>query len=72
MADLFDAVRRGDIPAVQALLDEDPKALGRGDAQGMTALLWAAFQGHAELVRWLRGRSVLVRPDRIVAAAVRR
>jgi 3-(3-hydroxy-phenyl)propionate hydroxylase len=28
--------------------------------------------GSPELVRWLRGRSVLVRPDRIVAAAVRR
>jgi ankyrin repeat protein len=53
MADLFDAVRRGDTAAVQALLDLDPKALGRGDAQGMTALLWAAFHGHAELLRWL-------------------
>ena len=27
--------------------------------------------GSPELVRWLRGRSVLVRPDRIVAASVR-
>ncbi|HEX8435202.1 ankyrin repeat domain-containing protein [Archangium sp.] len=56
MADLFDAIRRGDLAAVEARLDVEPKALGRGDAQGMTALLWAAFHGHAELVRALLAR----------------
>jgi ankyrin repeat protein len=66
MAHLFDAVRRGDTARVEALLDEDPKALGRGDAQGMTALLWAAYHGHAELVRRLlaRGADPAVRDPR--------
>jgi ankyrin repeat protein len=56
MSQLIDAVRRGDLPAVEALLDADPRALGRGDAQGMTPLLWAAFQGDAEVARVLLAR----------------
>jgi ankyrin repeat protein len=56
MPHLIDAVRRGDLAAVEALLDADPRALGRGDAQGMTPLLWAAFQGDAELTRVLLER----------------
>ncbi len=66
MSDLFDAVRRGDTAAVESLLDANPKALSRGDAQGMTALLWAAFHGHAELVRWLlaRGADATVKDPR--------
>ncbi len=56
MSQLIDAVRRGDLSAVEALLDADPRALGRGDAQGMTPLLWAAFQGAAELARVLLAR----------------
>jgi ankyrin repeat protein len=66
LADLFDAVRRGDTAAVEALLEENPRALARGDAQGMTALMWAAWRGDAPLVRLLlaRGASASVRDTR--------
>ena len=50
---LIDAIRAGESALVEALLDEEPRALGRGDAQGMTPLMWAAWQGHTSLVRML-------------------
>jgi ankyrin repeat protein len=56
MADLIDAVRRGDTSRVEVLLDLEPRALGRGDAQGMTPLMWAAWQGHAAMVHLLLAR----------------
>ncbi|MCY1083216.1 ankyrin repeat domain-containing protein [Archangium lansingense] len=51
MTNLIDAVRRGDTAAVEALLDTEPRALARGDEQGMTPLMWAAWHGHAPLVQ---------------------
>lgn len=53
MTQLIEAVRRGDLPGAEAVLEEDPRAVGRGDAQGMTPLMWAAWLGHTALVRWL-------------------
>ncbi|QRK11462.1 ankyrin repeat domain-containing protein [Archangium violaceum] len=66
MPHLIDAVRRGDTSRVEALLNTEPKALGRGDAHGMTPLLWAARQGHASLVQLLlaRGADVSMRDAR--------
>jgi uncharacterized protein len=66
MTDLIDAARRGDLAAVEALLESNPKALGRGNAEGMTALLWAAVQGHAPVVELLlaRGADAAVRSSR--------
>lgn len=56
MTDLIDAVRRGDTSAVEALLDTEPRALARGDAQGMTPLMWAAWLGHVPLLQRLLER----------------
>lgn len=53
MPHLIDAVRRGDTTRVESLLNLEPKALGQGDAYGMTPLMWAARQGHAPLVHLL-------------------
>lgn len=56
MTDIINAAQRGDTAAVRALLDANPKAFSRGDAQGMTPLLWAAVQGHAPVVELLLAR----------------
>ena len=53
MANLMDAVRLGDMSVVEALLRRDPRALGRGDSQGMTPLMWAAWHGALEVARLL-------------------
>ncbi|MEU2349674.1 bifunctional 3-(3-hydroxy-phenyl)propionate/3-hydroxycinnamic acid hydroxylase [Modestobacter sp. NPDC049651] len=44
---------------------------GRAPAGWPGRVLHAGEVGSPELVRWLRGRSVLVRPDRVVAAVLR-
>ncbi|MGY1856047.1 bifunctional 3-(3-hydroxy-phenyl)propionate/3-hydroxycinnamic acid hydroxylase [Modestobacter sp. SYSU DS0290] len=44
---------------------------GRVPADWPGPVVDAAALGSPELVRWLRGRSVLVRPDRVVAAVAR-
>ncbi|WNG41341.1 ankyrin repeat domain-containing protein [Archangium violaceum] len=66
MPHLIDAVRRGDTSRVEALLNMEPKALGRGDVHGMTPLLWAARQGHVKLVQLLlaHGAEVSARDSR--------
>lgn len=66
MADLIDAVRRGDTARVQSLLDQEPRALGRGDSHGMTPLLWAAWHGHAAMLQLLlsRGADAAARDSR--------
>ncbi|MET0404340.1 MAG: ankyrin repeat domain-containing protein [Cystobacter sp.] len=56
MASLMDAVRLGDASVVEALLQRDPASLHRGDSQGMTPLMWAAWHGTVELVRVLLAR----------------
>jgi ankyrin repeat protein len=66
MTDLIDAVRRGDTSAVESLLEREPRALTRGDAQGMTPLMWAAWLGHVPLLRRLleRGADAAARDSR--------
>jgi ankyrin repeat protein len=66
MTDIIDAAQRGDTAAVGALLERNPKALDRGDAQGMTALHWAAVQDHPPVVELLlaRGADAAVRDSR--------
>jgi uncharacterized protein len=53
VANLIDAVRLGDVSVVETLLERDPRALGRGDSQGMTPLMWAAWHGAVGVVRLL-------------------
>ncbi|ATB29679.1 hypothetical protein MEBOL_003134 [Melittangium boletus DSM 14713] len=53
VANLIDAVRLGDVSVVEALLKREPRALGRGDSQGMTPLMWAAWNGAVEVVKLL-------------------
>jgi ankyrin repeat protein/Tol biopolymer transport system component len=50
---VFDAVRSNDLPAVQALVEKEPKVLESRDAGGMTPLHFAALWGSAELVNYL-------------------
>ncbi|OJH36446.1 ankyrin repeat domain-containing protein [Cystobacter ferrugineus] len=72
MANLIDAVRLGDTGVVRALFERDPQSLHRGDAQGMTPLMWAAWHGAVELVRWLlaHGAQAAVRDIRGATALV--
>jgi ankyrin repeat protein len=56
MANLIDAVRLGDTGVVEALLQREPSSLHRGDAKGMTPLMWAAWHGAVALVRVLLAR----------------
>ncbi len=72
VANLIDAVRLGDVSVVEALLKREPRALGRGDAQGMTPLMWAAWNGAVEVVKLLllQGASPSVRDTRGATALV--
>jgi ankyrin repeat protein len=53
---LFDAIKRGDEPAVRAMLASDPRLAGAGDADGSTALLQAAEWNQPAMVALLLAR----------------
>jgi uncharacterized protein len=48
-ATLFDAIRQGDAAEVRRLLDSDPQLAGARNADGATAVLWAAYTRHSEI-----------------------
>ncbi|MCZ6772502.1 MAG: ankyrin repeat domain-containing protein [Proteobacteria bacterium] len=64
---LADAVHRGDKAHVRSLLENEPD-LSEGDADGNTALHWAALNGDAALVRELLKRGTPVNATNRVGA----
>ena len=52
-ADLSDAAQCGDVATLQRLLDADRAGANLPDAQGYTALHYAAYSGHLDAVRYL-------------------
>ncbi len=52
-ADIFDAVRAGDVEKVKALLQADPKLAAARTEDGSTALHLAALEGHSAIARLL-------------------
>lgn len=51
----LDAVRSGDVAAVQSLIKADPKLSGAKAEGGETAVLLAVYHGHAEVAEALAG-----------------
>jgi len=50
--EIFDALRKGDIQAVKALVEKTPQLLDARDADGMTPLHYAAAGGNVELINY--------------------
>jgi ankyrin repeat protein len=50
---LMTAARTGTLRSVKALLDAGARPDGKDDRRGQTALMWAAAEGHADVVREL-------------------
>jgi ankyrin repeat protein len=48
--EIFDVLRKGDIPAVKALVEKTPQALEARDGDGRTPLHYAAMGGNAGLI----------------------
>ncbi len=55
--ELFEAIRNGDGAATAALLDDDPSLLNSRQ-NGVTPILFAVYNGHAELARLFLDRGV--------------
>jgi ankyrin repeat protein len=51
--DIFEALRKGDVPAVRALVEKTPALVDARDGDGLTPLHHAASGGNAELVALL-------------------
>src|SRR5215472_18529343 len=68
-ARLFDAIRRGDAEAVRKLVAGEPKLGQARNAGGASAVLWAAYNRHAELAPVLLGGQ---QPDLFEACALGR
>ena len=54
--DLFQAVKQGDLAAVNSVLDRDPDLLQARDPGGLSAVLLAAYYGRKEVLNDLLGR----------------
>jgi len=50
--EIFDLLRKGDIPAVKALIEKSPQVIDVRDGNGMTPLHYAAIDGNAELINY--------------------
>jgi ankyrin repeat protein len=51
--DVFDLLRKGDVAAVEALVEKSPKLVEARDGQGMTLLHYAAYGPGADLAKFL-------------------
>jgi ankyrin repeat protein len=51
--DIFEALRKGDVQAVKALVEKAPQAVAARDGDGMTPLHYAARGGNADLIEYL-------------------
>jgi len=50
--EIFDALRKGDVPAVKSLIEKSPQLLEMRDSDGDTPLHYAAHGGSAELINY--------------------
>ncbi len=51
--EIFDIFRKGDVPAVKAMIEKSPQLVDARDGDGSTPLHYAAFSGDPDLVRFL-------------------
>jgi ankyrin repeat protein len=51
--DVFELLRKGDVPAVKALVEKTPGLVGASDGQGQTLLHYAAYGRDAGLIEFL-------------------
>lgn len=66
---LIEAAKRGDLPAVQKVLETHWDIVNEADELGATALHHAAFEGHSDVARYLvkHGANVNARDNRFNA-----
>lgn len=60
-AEIHDAVRKGEVERIKAILDKDPLAVNLEDERSWTPLHWAALRGNKELVELLITRGAVVK-----------
>ena len=60
--DVFEALRKGDIQAVKALVENSPEVLESRDRDGLTLLHYAAFGGDAGLINYLVDKGAKLEP----------
>ena len=67
--DLIEAAKLGKLEDVKAVLDSNPELVNQRDTEGATALHYAAFGGHSDVVRFLveRGAEINARDTRFGA-----
>jgi ankyrin repeat protein len=53
MKDLFDAIRAGDLAAVQKLVTDDPARASQRDSTGVSAYIFARYQRQNAIAAWL-------------------
>jgi ankyrin repeat protein len=70
-AELFDAIKKNDAPAIAALLDEDRALLG-ATSNDITPVLFAVYYGHPELARLFVERGAELSPAELAALGDRR
>lgn len=66
---LIEAAKRGDLQAVQKILETDWDIVNGTDSLGATALHYAAFEGHSDVARFLvkHGANINARDNRFNA-----
>ncbi|MCJ7487919.1 MAG: ankyrin repeat domain-containing protein, partial [Candidatus Aminicenantes bacterium] len=60
--DIFDALRKGDVAVVKALVEKSPQVLDARDGDGRTPLHYAAVGGNADLINYLVEKGAKLEP----------